>query len=122
MLLPELVEKCLTAGEQPPGERLAVVSDARSGSFLMGLEPALALVRKTGVRPALLFLDASDAVLVQRFKETRRKHPLFEAQGGILGSVLAERALLENIKEGADKVVDTERHGRPCAAKPAITE
>ncbi len=107
ILLPELVEKCLTAGGQPPGERLAVVTDARSGSFLVGLEPALALVRKTGVRPTMLFLDASDAVLVQRFKETRRKHPLFEGAGGILGSVQSERALLENIKEGADKVVDT---------------
>ena len=92
---------------QPPGERLAVVIDARSGSFLMGLEPALALVRQAGVRPTTLFLDASDGVLVQRFKETRRKHPLFEDQGGILGSIRAERSLLEDIKEGADKVVDT---------------
>ena len=107
ILLPELVEKCLTAGDQPPGERLAVVIDARSGAFLAGLEPALALVKKTGVRPILLFLDSSDGVLVQRFKETRRKHPLFEAQGGILGSVRAERDLLENVKEAADKVVDT---------------
>lgn len=106
-LLPELVEKCEAIGEQPPGERLAVVIDARSGSFLMGLEPALALVREAGVRPTVLFLDASDGVLVQRFKETRRKHPLFEDQGGILGSVRAERSLLEDIKEGADKVVDT---------------
>ncbi len=107
VLLPELVQKCLGAGEQPPGERLAVVIDARSGSFLMGLEPSLALVRQAGARPTLLFLDASDGVLVQRFKETRRKHPLFEDQGGILGSIQAERALLEDIKESADKVVDT---------------
>jgi len=107
ILLPELVEKCLTVGEQPPGERLAVVIDARSGAFLVGLESALALVRKMGVKPVVLFLDASDGVLVQRFKETRRKHPLFENQGGILGSVRAERTLLEDIKEGADKVVDT---------------
>jgi len=107
VLLPELVEKCLGAGEQPPGERLAVVLDARSGSFFLGLEPALTLVRQAGVRPILLFLDASNGVLVQRFKETRRKHPLFKDQGGILGSIQAERALLEDIKEGADKVVDT---------------
>ena len=107
VLLPELVDKCLSAGDQPPGQRLAVVIDARSGTFLMGLEPALALVRGAGVKPTTLFLDASDAVLVQRFKETRRRHPLFEAHGGILGSVVAERALMENIKENADKVVDT---------------
>ena len=111
ILLPELVEKCLGAGDQPPGERLAVVIDARSGSFFMGLEPALALVRKAGVRPIVLFLDSSDGVLIQRFKETRRKHPLFEDQGGILGSIRAERSLLEDIKESSDKVVDTSDMG-----------
>jgi len=111
ILLPELVEKCQAAGAQPPGERLAVVIDARSGSFLVGLEPALALARQAGVRPVVLFLDASDGVLIQRFKETRRKHPLFEDQGGILGSIRAERALLEDIKEGSDKVVDTSDMG-----------
>ncbi len=110
ILLPELVEKCQAMGEQPPGERLAVVIDARSGAFLLGLEPALALVRQAGVRPVVLFLDASDGVLIQRFKETRRKHPLFEDQG-ILGSIRAERSLLENIKEGSDKVVDTSDMG-----------
>jgi len=107
VLLPELVEKCVAAGDQPPANRLAVVIDARSGAFFAGLEPALALVRRQGVRPLLLFLDASDAILVQRFKETRRRHPLFEENGGILGSIKAERALLESIKEAADKVVDT---------------
>lgn len=107
VLLPELVEKCLALGDQSLGQRLAVVVDARSGAFLLGLEPALTLIRAAGVRPIILFVDASDGVLVQRFKETRRKHPLFEEQGGILGSIRAERELLENIKEGADKVVDT---------------
>ena len=107
ILLPELVEKCQVVGDQPPGQRLAVVIDARSGAFLMGLEPALTLVREAGVKPTVLFLDASDAVLVQRFKETRRRHPLFEAHSGILGSIVAERALLEDIKESADKVIDT---------------
>ena len=92
---------------QPPAERLAVVIDARSGAFLAGLDAALAAVREEGVRPTTLFLDASDAVLVQRFKETRRRHPLFDGHGSILGSVQAERAVLENIKEDADKVVDT---------------
>ena len=107
ILLPELVEKCQAVGDQPPGQRLAVVIDARSGAFLMGLEPALTCVRRAGVKPTVLFLDASDAVLVQRFKETRRRHPLFEAHSGILGSIVAERALLEDIKESADKVIDT---------------
>ncbi len=102
VLLPDLV-----ANGQADGGRLAVVIDARSGALLAGLEASLGQVREAGVRPIMLFLDASDAVLVQRFKETRRKHPLFEDQGGILGSIQAERDLLENLKEAADKVVDT---------------
>jgi UPF0042 nucleotide-binding protein len=122
ILLPELVKKCLAVGEQPPGQRLAVVIDARAGSFLVGLEPALALIRTAGVRPVVLFLDASDGVLVQRFKETRRKHPLFEDQGGILGSVRAERTLLEDIKEGSDKVVDTSDMDAPTLRNLLLSE
>ena len=102
VLLPDLV-----ANGRASDGRLAVVIDARSGASLPGLETALGQVREAGVRPIMLFLDASDAVLVQRFKETRRKHPLFEDQGGILGSIRAERDMLENLKESADKVVDT---------------
>ena len=107
ILLPELVEKCVGAGNQPPGNRLAVVVDARAGAFFAGWEPALDLVHKLGVKPTVLFLDASDAVLLQRFKETRRKHPLFDETTGILGSLRAERSMLEILKENADKVIDT---------------
>jgi UPF0042 nucleotide-binding protein len=111
VLLPELVEKCVAIGSQPPGEWLAVVVDVRSGSFFVGITPALELIRERGVRPVTLFLDAADAVLVQRFKETRRKHPLFHEHGGILGSIHAERALLVDLKEIADKVIDTSEMG-----------
>src|SRR2546421_131734 len=72
ILLPELVEKCVGIGDQPPGQWLAVIVDSRAGAFFSGLMPALDLVRKRGIKPTVLFLDSSDAVLVQRFKETRR--------------------------------------------------
>ena len=111
VLLPELVEKCIGIGDQPPGQWLAVIVDSRAGAFFAGLTPALDLVRKRGVKPTVLFLDASDAVLVQRFKETRRRHPLFDEYGGILGSVRAERAMLEDLKEASDKVIDTSELG-----------
>lgn len=107
VLLPELVDKCLQAGDQPPANRLAVVVDTRSGPFFSGWEPAFALVQARGVKPTILFLDAADNVLVQRFKETRRKHPLYDEHGGILGSLRAERSLLENLRENADIVIDT---------------
>ncbi len=107
VLLSELVAKCVAAGDQPPANRLAAVVDARSGSFFAGWEPALNLVRQMGVKPTVVFLDAADAVLVQRFKETRRRHPLFDEQGGILSSLRAERDLLQTLREHADKVIDT---------------
>lgn len=100
-----LAEDSLAAGE--PERRLAVIVDARSGALLSGLEAAIAEVEASGVQPTLLFLDSSDTALVQRFKETRRRHPLFETEDGILGSIAAERALLEPIKERAGKIVDT---------------
>ena len=106
-LLPDLVDRHLAAGEPPPGRRLAVVTDARAGDAFGGLGPALEAVRARGVRPVLLFLDAPDPVLVQRFKETRRRHPLYDGHGDILGSLRAERALLDAVREAADKVIDT---------------
>ena len=86
---------------------LAAVIDARSGPLFVHWQIALQTVRQAGLSPVILFLDASDSVLVQRFKETRRRHPLFDEQVGILGTVQAERLLLEGLKETADKVIDT---------------
>jgi RNase adapter protein RapZ len=107
ILLPELIEKCIGVGNQAPAELLAVVVDTRSGTFFQGWQPALDLVRRHGVKPTVLFLDAADTVLVQRFKETRRRHPLFDEQGGIPASLRIERDLLEGLRESADKVIDT---------------
>src|SRR5438552_7333814 len=89
------------------GARVACVTDVRAGVHLAELEPALEQLAQQGVTPHILFLDSSDSVLVNRFKETRRKHPLLVPSGGILGSIAAERELLKELKERADKVIDT---------------
>jgi UPF0042 nucleotide-binding protein len=107
ILLPELVGTYQKDDEPSAEARLAVVVDARAAALFSGLAPALMAVRECGVKPTVLFLDATDEVLVQRFKETRRKHPLFDEYGGILGSIRAERTLMEGTKEAADKVIDT---------------
>jgi UPF0042 nucleotide-binding protein len=93
---------------------LCAVCDVRAGqSGLDDLLPVLdALAAKDGRAAAaftLLFLDASDPVLVQRFKETRRAHPLFgqNGNGGIAAAIAAERDLLQAVKERADKILDT---------------
>jgi UPF0042 nucleotide-binding protein len=106
-----------TAGEA----RIACVTDVRAGAHLAGLEPALAKLEQQGVTPLILFLDASDSVLVNRFKETRRKHPLLVPSGGILGSITAEREMLKELKERADKVIDTSDYN-PRALGNALGE
>ena len=69
--------------------------------------PALRRWRKRGIEPELIFLEYSDPVLVNRFKETRRKHPLLLQEGGILPSLERERTMLADLKARADKVIDT---------------
>lgn len=101
-LIPQLAALC-----DGQVERVACVTDVRAGRYIEGLDPALEALRERGVDTQILFLDASDATLVNRFKETRRKHPLLAATGGILGSIAAEREILKGLKEQADKIIDT---------------
>jgi UPF0042 nucleotide-binding protein len=87
-------------------ERAAVVSDVRGGEFFEGLVQVLADLGQRGVPHRLLFLEASDEVLVNRFKETRRRHPL--ANGGhVEAAIRAERELLEPLRARADVSIDT---------------
>jgi UPF0042 nucleotide-binding protein len=103
------------------GARVACVTDVRAGAHLSELEPALEKLADLGVTPQILFLDSSDSVLVNRFKETRRKHPLLVPSGGILGSIAAERELLKELKERADKVIDTSDYN-PRALSSMLSE
>ena len=87
-------------------EQAAVVSDVRGGEFFEGLVRVLGELEERGVPHRLLFLDASDEILVNRFKETRRRHPL--AEGGQVGEAIrSERELLAPLRERADVCIDT---------------
>lgn len=92
-------------------EDLAIVVDVRTGQFFGDFLQAYEELSSTKVdgygRAKILFLDASDPMLVRRFKETRRKHPLVSERRGILDSITEERRLLADIKEHADKIIDT---------------
>ncbi|MDR3708042.1 MAG: RNase adapter RapZ [Capsulimonadaceae bacterium] len=106
-LLPQLVHEFRSGARAAKTPKLAVVVDARSGPLLADLPDSLdELVRKK-FDPHVLFLESSDAVLVHRFKETRRPHPLFNANGGILAGIEAERIALQRIRERASNVIDT---------------
>jgi UPF0042 nucleotide-binding protein len=87
-------------------ERAAVVSDVRGGEYFDGLQKVLDDLERGGVPFRLLYLEASDGVLLNRFKETRRRHPL--ANGGHVSSAIeAEREMLSPISERADVSIDT---------------
>ena len=114
-LLPQLAD--LNAGQA----NVACVVDVRAGSGLDALQPALEELGKRDVRTTILFLESSDPVLVNRFKETRRKHPLLLDAGGILPSIQRERELLTDLKDRADKVIDTSDH-TPRSLSSLLTE
>jgi RNase adapter protein RapZ len=88
-------------------ERAAVVSDVRGGDFFDGVTRVLDQLTERGVPYRVLYLDATDTVLLNRFKETRRRHPLAEAGGGVGAAITAERELLAPLRERADVSIDT---------------
>jgi len=106
-LPPALIPKVAELGRGREGaSRFALVVDTRAGEYLPDLESALAELRESGARTRVLFLDASDEVLVRRFDATRRRHPVAESDR-VSDGITRERELLERIKEQADVVVDT---------------
>ncbi len=87
-------------------ERAAVVSDVRGGEFFAGIAKVIDDLDARDLGFRLLFLEASEETLVDRFKETRRRHPL--GRTGQLGAAIAaERALLRPLRDRADVVIDT---------------
>ena len=103
----ELLESAIAAIERS-GEvsRLAIVVDARSGSFFAGLNDALQRLRDRGTQPRVLYLEASDDVLVRRQEAARRPHPL-SREGRLIDGFVRERELLRRIRGRADIVIDT---------------
>jgi RNase adapter protein RapZ len=107
-LPPEMIASLaeLFAHDGSKVERAAVVCDVRGGTYFEGLARVLEDLDERGTPHRLLFLEASEDVLLDRYKETRRRHPL--AEGGQVSSAIAEeRALLEPLKDSADVVIDT---------------
>ena len=86
--------------------KLAAVIDVRSRSYFDDLSQVLSHLDDLGVKTRILFLDASDEVLVKRYESVRRPHPL-QRGGRLIDGINEERTLLANLKERADIVIDT---------------
>jgi UPF0042 nucleotide-binding protein len=100
--------------------KLAVVVDVRSKALFADIRAALGTLEASGVTFRVLFLDANDDVLVRRFEQGRRPHPLQEG-GRILDGIAAERELLHELRDASDIVLDTSEFNVHALAT-AITE
>jgi UPF0042 nucleotide-binding protein len=103
-LIPKFAEICYQTGGKI--EKIAIVVDIRMGEFFNELFQSLKLLNDIGYKYEILFLDASDEVLVKRYKESRRNHPL-ASDGGILDAIAEERGRLAEVKGKADHIIDT---------------
>jgi len=104
-LLPTLVDLC--SQSRQPIAKVALVADVRGGEFFRDLTDAIGKLRSESYEVRIFFLEASDEVLVQRYKETRRRHPLSNDGRDLLQAIQLEREQLAEIRELADEVIDT---------------
>ena len=107
-LPPELIATMVELGAQARGAitRVAVVMDVRSRAFTDDLAAIIKDLDARGYKPRVLFLEATDDVLVRRFESVRRGHPM-QADGRLADGIAAERMLLTPLREAADLVLDT---------------
>ena len=123
-----LVEKFVELlSSQNEVQKIALVVDAREGEFLQGYSSVMNALKARGHEVEVLFLDTPDEMLIRRFSETRRRHPL--ADDDLRAAIARERDLLAPLREDASAVVDTgnlnvhqlkgivqERYGRVAGA------
>jgi UPF0042 nucleotide-binding protein len=116
-LPPQLIEPLLALSGDGR-DRLAFVVDARDATFLRGFPDVWTRLREAGHDVLVLFLDCADEVLVRRYQETRRRHPLDRSDvestpgsgaswSALSAAILRERALLDDVKARADAIIDT---------------
>lgn len=105
-LIPKFAEACFKTDGKI--DRIALVIDIRGGEFFGDLFESLVYLKEHGYQYEILYLEASDEVLVKRYKESRRKHPL-SPDGRVINGIQKERNLLREVRQRADHVIDTSR-------------
>ncbi|HEY0935529.1 MAG TPA: RNase adapter RapZ [Trebonia sp.] len=105
-LPPALLPTMLDLADRASLGGIAAIVDVRSRAFSTDLKSAISSLSARGVSPHVVFLEASDAVLVQRFENVRRPHPM-QGTGTIVDGISAERELLRAVRGDSDIVLDT---------------
>ncbi|OPJ65119.1 RNase adapter RapZ [Clostridium oryzae] len=109
-LPPTLISKFAEACFQTDGkiDKIALAMDIRGGKFFDAFFESLKYMEKNEHKYEILYLDAKDEVLIKRYKESRRKHPL-SPEGRVLQGISLERAKLSEIRNRADNIIDTSK-------------
>lgn len=102
--IPKFIELCMQ--NQSTDSRIALVVDIRGGRFFQELNGTLDNLKQNSINVDLVFLDASDATLIKRYKETRRRHPL-GGKEGLSADIAREREILQKVRARATTVIDT---------------
>lgn len=105
-LLPALIPKFVQLCASSDMNKIALVIDVRGRRFFKELIAALREIPEYGFKYQILFFDASDEILIRRFSESRRRHPLAH-KGRLLDGIIYERKQLEEIKGVSDRIIDT---------------
>jgi len=104
-LIPKFAEICINNGQM---QKVAIVTDIRGGELFFELDEGLNYLKSNNLDTSILFLDSSDEVLIKRYKETRRRHPLDEqSHGSLQKAINTEREVLASVREHADYYIDT---------------
>ncbi len=105
-LIPKFADICSDSNTKI--NNIAIVTDIRGGDMFLKLKDTIIHLQNQGLKIKILFLDANDDVLIKRYKETRRKHPLDDSvHGSLHRAISSEREMLLSVKEIADYYVDT---------------
>lgn len=105
-LIPKFAEACFQTDGRI--DKIALVIDIRGGEFFNDLFETLKYLEKENYKYEILFLDATDEVIIKRFKESRRKHPL-APDGRVLRGIQLERNKLREVKDRANNIIDTSK-------------
>lgn len=119
-LLPQFVQT--VTGESNAPEKLAVGIDVRNRRDLANLPEWLSAVGALGLDPKLVFFDASDEVLLKRYADTRRRHPLSSLGLSLVDAIALERQVMRPLRQIADAVVDTSDMNVHKLRRHVITE
>ena len=104
-IIPSFID--LAAKGEDTLQKIAIVTDSRAGNKFSEISVVLDDLRIKNISYKILFLDADDDILIRRYKENRRKHPLADKDGSIEKAVETDRKMLFKIRDRADFIIDT---------------